>query len=83
MRYKKDSIDYEVNLYAFHEMEQVVPMTKDERSDTYEWVHNGHELESNPWHLKDANGYELNFLRARRIQKGYNSGPWDLWKGNY
>ena len=48
MRYKKDSIDYEVNLYAFHEMEQVVPMTKDERSDTYEWVHNGHELESKP-----------------------------------
>ena len=28
MRYKKNSIDYEVNLYAFHEMEQVVPMTK-------------------------------------------------------
>ena len=83
MRYKKDSIDYEVNLYAFHEMEQVVPMTKDERSDTYEWVHNGHELESNPWHLKDTNGYEHNFLRARRIQKGYNSGPWDLWKGTY
>lgn len=83
MRYKKDSIDFEVNMYAFYEMEQVVPMTRDERSDTYIWVNNGHDLESNPWHLTDAHGYELNFLRARRIHKGYASGPWDSWKGNY
>lgn len=83
MRYKKDSIDFEINMYAFYEMEQVVPMTRDERSDTYIWVNNGHDLESNPWHLTDTHGYELNFLRARRIHKGYSSGPWDSWKGNY
>ena len=32
MRYDKQSIDYQVNMVALHEMEEFVPMTNPERA---------------------------------------------------
>ena len=74
-------IDYQVNLVALEEMEDVVPMTPYERKALRRWVHRGHEVESNPWDYKDADGYQLNYLQAFRLKYGYSSGPWDYWKG--
>ena len=48
MIYDKRSIDYQVNVFSLHEMEEVVPMTLRERSCLRRWVRSGHELESNP-----------------------------------
>ena len=45
----KQSIDYQFNLCALHEMEDVVPMTRSERYMLRNWVRSGHEIESNPW----------------------------------
>lgn len=81
MRYDKLSIDYQVNLEAFHEMEACVPMTKPERNALRRWVKKGYELESNPWDYLDADGLPLNYLQAYRLYYGYSSGPWDYWKG--
>ena len=38
MRADKDSIDYQVNLVALQEMEEVVPMTLRERCCLRKWV---------------------------------------------
>lgn len=81
MKYPRHSIDYEINLEALREMEEVVPMTKPERRALHKWVSKGYELESNPWNATDSEGYPLNFLRAYRLENGYSSGPWDTWKG--
>lgn len=81
MRYPKHSIDYEINLESFREMEMVVPMTKPERTALRRWVKKGHDLETNPWNSRDADGEFLNYLRAYRLEYGYSSGPWDTWKG--
>ncbi len=81
MRYDKKSIDYQVNMEAFHEMEEIVPMTKPERDALRIWVQKGYEIESNPWDCSDSDGFPLNFLQAYRLQNGYSSGPWDYWKG--
>ena len=81
MIYDKRSIDYQVNVFSLHEMEEVVPMTLRERSCLRRWVRSGHELESNPWGLLDPDGMPLNYLQAYRIEYSYSSGPWDYWKG--
>ncbi len=79
--YDRNSIDYQVNIQALQEMEEVVPMTIWERNSLRKWVRQGHELESNPWDYSDEDGYPLNYLQAFRLNYGYSSGPWDYWKG--
>ena len=81
MKIDKKSIDYQINLEELHEMEEVVPMTLRERKCLRGWVHNGHDVESNPWDYRDGDGLQLNFLQAFRLHYGYSSGPWDYWKG--
>lgn len=82
MKYDKKSIDYQINILALREMEELVPMTTSERKRIRGWVKKGHELESNPWNYRDEEGYPLNFLQAFRLHYGYSSGPWDYWKGS-
>ena len=79
--YDKQSIDYQFNLCALHEMEDVVPMTRSERYMLRNWVRSGHEIESNPWEYLDSDGWQLNYLQAYRLEYGYTAGPWDSWKG--
>ena len=81
MKYVKGSIEYDVNRAALQEMEEDVPMTLSERNAIRNWVHKGHELESNPWKYTDELGYELNYLQAYRMVHGYSHGPWDTWNG--
>lgn len=81
MMYDKDSIDYQINLEALHEMEECVPLTLRERKALRKWVHTGHDLESNPWNYTDSDGMPMNYLQAFRLKFGYSSGPWDYWKG--
>lgn len=81
MIYDKKSIDYQINMEAFREMEEVVPMTRSERSSAREWVKRGHELDSNPWDYRDSDGMPMNYLQAYRLYYGYSSGPWDSWRG--
>lgn len=81
MIYDRNSIDYQVNLEALHEMEDSVPMTIRERKFLRKWVKKGHEIDSNPWDYADSDGMPLNYLQAFRLEFGYSSGPWDYWKG--
>jgi len=82
MMYDKKSISYQINLEALHEMEECVPMTLMERKCLRNWVHKGHEIDSNPWEYFDSDEMPLNFLQAYRLEIGYSSGPWDYWKGS-
>lgn len=81
MKIDKESIDYQLNLLELEEMEELVPMTRKERSCIRKWVKSGHSVESNPWNFLDSDGYQLNYLQAFRLQYGYSSGRWDHWKG--
>ena len=54
MKPDKNSMDYQLNLLALEEMENLVPMTLHERTCIRKWVKSGHEIESNPWHYLDA-----------------------------
>ena len=81
MKPHKNSMDYQLNLLALEEMENLVPMTLHERTCIRKWVKSGHEIESNPWHYLDADGMPLNYLQAFRLKYGYPSGPWNYWKG--
>lgn len=81
MRYEKKSDDYVINMEAFHEMDEVVPMTKPERDALRNWVKKGYDIETNPWDYHDSDDYPLNYLQAYRLKYGYSSGPWDYWKG--
>ena len=81
MRYGKNSIDYQINVEAFHEMENCVPMTKPERDALRNWVKKGYDLDTNPWNLFDSADLPLIYLQAYRLEFGYSSGPWDYWKG--
>ena len=56
MKPDKNSMDYQLNLLALEEMENLVPMTLHERTCIRKWVKSGHEIESNPWHYLDADG---------------------------
>lgn len=75
------SMEYQTNLAELHEMEFSVPMTAPERTSIRKWVKAGHEIESNPWDLRDSDGCQLNYLQAFRLEYGYSFGPWDAWKG--
>ena len=68
MIYDKRSIDYQVNVFSLHEMEEVVPMTLRERSCLRRWVRSGHELESNPWGLLDSDGMPLNYMAIPAVR---------------
>ena len=59
MRADKDSIDYQVNLVALQEMEEVVPMTLRERCCLRKWVRQGNEVESNPWNYWKGSDTQL------------------------
>lgn len=76
-----DSLDYKLNMQALYEMEELVPMTRSERYQLRRWVRSGHDIETNPWNSIDEYGYQMNYLRAYRLEFGVSSGPWDYWKG--
>lgn len=81
MIYPANSPEYRSNRAAFHELEEVVPMTSIERSSLARWVLNGHDLDSNPWnYFEPDDGSPMNFLKALRIRCGYSHGPWDTWE---
>ena len=81
MKLDKTSIDYQMNLEELREMEECVPMTLPERHAIRKWVHDGNDVESNPWDYRDGDEVQLNFLQAFRLEFGYSSGPWDCWRG--
>ena len=80
MRYAFSTVDYDANLAAFHEMEEVIPMTTLERKKVLYWVQYGHDLDSNPWGYYDREGFEMSYLHALRIRNGASHGPWDDWE---
>lgn len=80
MRYAKGSVEYIVNLESFHEMEDIVPMTRIERFRLINWIKKGHDLESNPWLYKNSDLSPMNYLKAFRIRYGASHGPWDSWE---
>lgn len=81
MRFLKNSLDYQVNMEAFHEMDKYTPMTKPERDALRYWALKGYDIGTNPWNYMDCDGWPLNYLQAYRLKHGYSSGPWDNWKG--
>lgn len=81
MRYDKHSIDYQINMETFHEMNECVPMTNPERTALRNWIKKGYDFNTNPWDFLDSDGLPLNYLQAYRLKFGYSSGPWDYWKG--
>ena len=80
MRYVKNSVEYEVNWEAFREMEELVPMTRSERSNLRRWVMDGNDVDSNPWKYFEMDGASMNYLKAHRIRFGASHGPWDSWE---
>lgn len=82
MRYEKKSLDYQLNMEAFHDMDDHVPMTKPERDALRSRAKKGYDIDTNPWGLTEPDGYPMNYLKAYRIKNGYSSGPWDDWKGD-
>ena len=56
MRYVKNSVEYEVNWEAFHEMEELIPMTRSEHSHLHRWVKEGYDVDSNPWKYFEMDG---------------------------
>ena len=77
MMHDKKSMDYQINLEALKEMEECVPMTKNERDCLRKWICKGHDPDINPWDCFDSDGFPLNYLQAFRLEFGYSSGPWD------
>lgn len=77
MKFQKKSIDYQLNMETFNEMDECVPMTKSERDALRQWVKQGYDIETNPWEIVDSDGGPLNYLQAYRLRNGYSSGPWD------
>ncbi len=74
MYYSKEvrsPIDHAFDLAMLHEMEEMIPMTADERKNLRSWVYSGHNPEKNPWHYMDHDAWELNFLEAYRRYNGY------------
>lgn len=78
-----DWSEHEVNRETLYEMECLIPMTLRERKALHTWVNKGHDPESNPWGYFDADGEQLNYLQAFRLEFGYLEGPWDYWKGSH
>ena len=80
MRYVKNSVEYEVNWEAFHEMEELIPMTRSEHSHLHRWVKEGYDVDSNPWKYFEMDGTPMNYLKAHRIRFGASHDPWDSWE---
>ena len=80
MIYQNNTFEYRMNLAAFRDLEEAVPMTKSERSQFTSWVLNGHDLDSNPWDYFEPDGLPMNYLKALRIRCGYSHGPCDSWE---
>jgi len=80
MIYKKGSVDYEVNRCSLREMEEVVPMTIQEREQLRKWTTEGHDVDSNPWKVYEPDGSDMNYLKAYRILHGVSHGIWDSWE---
>lgn len=81
MRYAKKTMEYELNMEAFHEMDRFAPMTSYERKALKEWAKKGYDINTNPWDCTSSDGLPLPFLQAYRLENGYSYGPWDWWKG--
>lgn len=79
--YKKHSFEYEMNMESFHYLDRYCPMTKPERDALRNWVKGGHDVDENPWGLKDSGQDPMSYLQAYRYRYGYSYGPWDYWKG--
>lgn len=77
--YAKDSIDYQVNLNSLREMEEMIPMTRKERSRLRSWAFKGYDVDTNPWSYCDSKGFSLCYLQAFRIKYGRPQGAWDFW----
>ena len=45
----------------------LVPMTVSERSALRRWVKGVHDINSNPWNFYDADGWEMSYLEAFRM----------------
>ncbi len=80
LKYRRGSVDYNVNLVSMHEMEEAVPMTAHERQCLRNWAKSGHDIDSNPWNYFEPDFSEMNYLKARRIKFGMSHGPWDSWE---
>ena len=80
MKFANETTEYYANIDTMREMEQYIPMTRSERDLFYEWVHQGHSVDSNPWKILEPDGSPMNFLKALRIRQGYSHGPWDSWE---
>ncbi len=80
LTYRRGSVDFKVNLVALREMEEVVPMTAQERRCLRNWAKGGHDIDSNPWNYFEPDRSEMNYLKARRILFGSSHGPWDGWE---
>lgn len=79
MKYIKNSYDYEINIECLHEIEDLIPMTLNERENLRSWARSGHSVDSNPWNYCDDGGVLLNYLLAFRIHFGFPSHIWDVW----
>lgn len=83
MRFNKHSLDYEVNLEALHEIEELIPMTLHERECLRGWARSGHPVDSNPWNYCEGDGIQLNYLLAFRLRYGFPSRTWETWVGEH
>ena len=81
MKFRKNTIDYQITMDNLRWIDDVVPMTRPERRSLHAWVIDGHDIDSNPWNYLDECGMQLPYLQAFRLKYGYSGGPWDHWKG--
>lgn len=65
--------EHALNLEELHELEECYPMVLHERNLVRKWVYSGHSVSQNPWHYKDPDGYELNYI------EGYHQYLADKW----
>ena len=80
MRFVKGSPEFEYNVDAMHDLEDLVPMTRPERKLLHYWVVFGNDIYTNPWRIFEPDGSPMSFLKALRIRQGYSHGPWDSWE---
>ena len=80
MRYARGTPEFNANMDAYVEMDEFVPMTRDERILLRYWVRDGHDIETNPWKIYEPDGTLMGFLKALRVHRGCSHGPWDSWE---
>ena len=81
MKYRRNTIDYQITMDNLRWIDDVIPMTRSERRSLHAWVRDGNDIDSNPWEYYDECGMLLPYLQAFRLKYGYSGGPWDHWKG--